>query len=65
MKEVKIEKCPFCGGRNFGNGYQMSQASIMTGNSGLKGSKVKHLICKDCGSIINSKVENPEIFKLE
>ena len=65
MKEVKIEKCPFCGGTNFGIGYQMAQGSILTEKSGIKGSKVKHLICKECGIIVQSKVENPEIFTLD
>jgi hypothetical protein len=65
MKEVKIEKCQFCGGTIFGNGFQISQGCIMTGHTGLKGSKVTHLICKTCGSIIHSKVEKPEMFELK
>ena len=49
--------------RNVGIGYQQSQASIMNNHSGLSGSLVEHLICKECGSIVHSKVNKPEIFK--
>lgn len=63
MKEIIIQKCPFCNGIDLGIGYQQSHASIMNSHSGLSGSKVEYLICKECGSIVHSRVNNPEIFK--
>ncbi|WP_291652759.1 transcription initiation factor TFIIIB [Clostridium sp.] len=61
--KVKIEKCPFCKGEKLVIGYQVSQGSVMSGKSGLVGSRVIHTICKTCGSIVNSRVEDTKIFK--
>jgi len=63
MSKVVIEKCPYCNGTDFGVGYQQGQASIMRNSLGFSGSKVEYLICKECGSVVHSKVLNPKIFK--
>ncbi len=62
MVEIKIDKCPYCGAREFAEGYHYDEASIMTSNSGIIGSKVIYVICKNCGSIVHSRVANPEVF---
>lgn len=63
MVEIRIENCPFCGSNEMGWGYQSAQGAVMTGKSGYAGSKVEHLICTECGSIVHSRVAKPELFK--
>ena len=62
MVEIKIKKCQYCGATEFAEGYHYDEASIMTSNSGIVGSKAIYTICKNCGSILHSRVENPEVF---
>lgn len=63
MFDIEIESCPYCGSKNLARGYQSAQGAMLTGRSGFAGSKVEHLICTDCGSIVHSRVAKPEIFK--
>lgn len=64
MKGIKIEKCPYCESTNFTKGYQLAQGSVYPQKFGFKmGSSIEHIICKDCGSIIHSRVINIERFK--
>lgn len=63
MVEIKIDNCPYCGSEDMGWGYQSAQGAVMTGRSGYAGSKVEHLICTECGSIVHSRVAKPELFK--
>lgn len=63
MVEIKIENCPYCGSGELGWGYQSAQGAMITGKSGFAGSKVEHLICTECGSIVHSRVAKPELFK--
>ncbi len=63
MVEIKIEKCPYCGGKEFAEGYQYDECAMMNNNSGIVGSRVVHSICKNCGSIVHSRVTNPDIFQ--
>ncbi len=63
MVEIRIDKCPYCGSEDMGWGYQSAQGAVMTGKSGYAGSKVEHMICTECGSIIHSRVAKPELFK--
>ena len=65
MFEVEIEICPYCSGKNLAKGYQSAQGAMLTGQSVFAGSKIEHLICTDCGSIVHSRVSKPEIFKGE
>lgn len=62
MVEIKIDKCPYCGAHEFAEGYHYDEASIMNNNTGIVGSKVIYVICKNCGSIVHSRVANPEVF---
>ncbi|MDD5934894.1 MAG: hypothetical protein PUC65_04895 [Clostridiales bacterium] len=63
MIEINIENCPYCGSKELGWGYQSAQGAVMPKKSGFAGSKVEHLICTECGSIVHSRVAKPEIFK--
>lgn len=63
MIEINIENCPYCGSKELGWGYQSAQGAVMPKKSGFAGTKVEHLICTDCGSIVHSRVAKPEIFK--
>ena len=62
MKEVKIEKCPFCGGTKFVKGWQNGYGML---HSGIwSGQPLYHIICADCGSVVRSYVENTDGMKL-
>lgn len=64
MKEIKIDKCPYCESTDFAKGYQLAQESVYPQSFGFKmGSSIEHIICKECGSIIHSKVKNIKRFK--
>lgn len=63
MTEIKVIKCQFCGSTEFGVGYHYDEASILSSKTGIVGSKVIYTICKECGSIVHSRVENAEVFK--
>lgn len=65
MSEWHIKTCPSCGQGNFGIGYQIGQASMSTSKMGLSGSRIEHQICRNCGLIVASRVEKPNIFKVE
>ena len=61
--KLPIEKCPWCGGTEFVVGYQHQEARIMTSPNGLfSGFRVRHLICKSCGTVLLSKIAQPEKF---
>ncbi|AEB74979.1 hypothetical protein IRP63_12090 [Clostridium botulinum] len=63
MKSVNISKCPYCGGTEFGEGYQSYQANLLCKNRIFKNTPIHHVICINCGSIVRSYVNNPENFK--
>ena len=63
MQEILIKECPYCGGNDFGEGYQLAQGSIVKNLWAFKASKVTHIICKACGSIVHSRIEDPERFE--
>lgn len=59
MKEVKIEQCPFCGGKEFIDGRMSSYGGVSI-EKGLRASAVHAVVCRDCGSIVRSYVSNAE-----
>jgi hypothetical protein len=66
MKDVSIEKCIFCNSTNIGVGYQLGKgqlfADLYAYQSGGECSNVEHLLCKDCGSILHSRVIQTNMF---
>ncbi len=53
--EVKIEKYQYCGGTEF------IDAEINLYIS-LCGQPLHHIVCRKCGSVVRSYVENPEML---
>ncbi len=59
MREVKIEKCPFCGGEelfecvigSYGGVYLMRKMHDIA---------LFATVCRDCGSVVRSYCKNPE-----
>lgn len=66
MNNISIQKCPFCNSSNIGVGYQLGNgqifADIYAYHSTRDCAVVEHLICKECGSIIHSRVTNTDMF---
>lgn len=58
---IQINNCPFCGGTEFIQGYQAGYGAIF-GESSVTGSVLKHIICRNCGSVVHSYVDNPEML---
>jgi hypothetical protein len=67
MQAINITQCPYCQSTNIGTGYQLGGGSIFADefayHSSYACSTVVYLICKDCGSILYSKVTKPEVFR--
>ena len=57
---VQIKQCPFCGGTEFVEGYQSGYGAITGAESVWAGAVLHHVICRQCGSVVHSYVENPE-----
>ena len=57
--KVHIERCPFCGYAEFIEARQVRAEAYVSGES-LMGQELKHLICRQCGSVVRSFVEDPE-----
>lgn len=63
---MQIERCVHCNSTNLGIGYQMGNGQVFPDiyayHSTASGSMVEHIICKDCGAIVYSRVSRPDIF---
>lgn len=59
MKEIKIEKCPYCGGSEFIEGRAGSYGGVQI-EKGIHCSAVHALVCRDCGSIVRMFCKTPE-----
>lgn len=59
MKEIKIGKCPFCGGTEFINGNVCSYGGVYI-RKGMRGSAAHAVVCRDCGSIVREYVSDVE-----
>lgn len=63
MKEVKIEKCPFCGGEeliecridSYGGVYAAHKANKFYHSVALYST-----LCRDCGSVVRTYCKEPE-----
>ncbi|MDF2905931.1 MAG: hypothetical protein K0R34_1252 [Herbinix sp.] len=66
MKIKPIEKCTYCDSTNIGVGYQLGQGQLFADpyayQSGRECSNIEHLLCKDCGSILHSRVVQTNMF---
>ena len=57
---IQIKQCPFCGGTEFVYGYQGGYGAVTGDQSMLTGQWLRHIICRNCGSVVHSYVDNPE-----
>lgn len=64
MKKIVITECPYCKSNNLALGFQTEKGSVYADiRGGVFGSQIEHIICKECGSIIYSRVVKPDMFK--
>ncbi len=59
--KVNIDRCPFCGYSEFIETRQWNTDAYVTGEA-LFGQELHHLICRHCGSVVRSYVEDPELL---
>ena len=59
---TKLTECPKCGGKELGKGKHSGSGSMFPYNKAF-GVDVEHIICTECGFIIESYVKNPKKFK--
>ena len=60
--EQMQQPCPYCGGREFVKGKQAGHGSVIPyrGVLMLGSQKLVHLICRGCGTVARSYIENPQ-----
>lgn len=59
MKEVKIEKCPFCGGEELVECHIYAHGEAYL-ERGIHSVALFALVCRDCGSVVRNYCKNPE-----
>lgn len=63
MKEVKLEKCPFCGGEELIETRAISYGGVSLSplsKSGFHGVVLFATVCRDCGSVVRAYCKEPE-----
>lgn len=57
-------RCPCCGGTELLEGYQHTDGKMMPGKVtlGIAGSRIRHVFCKQCGTIVYSQVTDTRGF---
>ncbi len=61
MKEVKIEKCPFCGGEELIESTVSSMVSgVCVANGETRRAILFATVCRDCGSVVRTYCKDPE-----
>ncbi len=62
MKEVNIEKCPYCGGEEWIEGNVSSMMSGVCVSKGIanRNANLFATVCRDCGSVIRLFCKTPE-----
>lgn len=62
--EFKPDVCPQCGGTDLIKGKQTAHGSVVPYNSitFLKSRSLIHLICRRCGTVVRSYIEDPRDF---
>ena len=64
MNEQKQYVCPWCGGKDVVEGIQSTYAKVQPNKAlTLKGENLIHVICKNCGTVVRSYVENPQVLR--
>ena len=60
MKDVKIEKCQYCGGEEFIDGQMASYGGAYVTTGGFKNAALFATVCRSCGSVVRTYCKNPE-----
>lgn len=62
--EEKQEICPRCGGTDFVTGKQNGYGGVLPKKriSALRAQPLMHLICRNCGTVVRSYIEDPQDF---
>lgn len=57
-----IEKCPFCGNKEFVEGIQSGYATVGPADKILtfKSQALFHVFCLNCGAVVKSYVKEPK-----
>lgn len=67
MNRIEIEKCKYCGSTNIGIGYMLGNGQLYADryayHSKSSSSEIETYLCKDCGSILYSKVLRTDLFE--
>lgn len=64
MKRIVYKECPYCKSQNIAYGYQVGEADVFADiRGGVFGTHIEHTICRDCGSIIYSRVLKTDFLK--
>ncbi len=62
-RKINVKECPKCGSKEIGLGRHTGPAIIYPVKRFGIGSDVEHVLCTDCGFIIESYVRKPDKFK--
>lgn len=63
MKEIKIDKCPYCGGEEFIETRVCSYGGAYLApahKGGLRSVALYATVCRDCGSVARTYCNEPE-----
>jgi len=59
MKEIKIEKCPYCGGEELIECVGDSYGGVYVSRK-WRSARLYVTVCRDCGSVVRSYCKDPE-----
>lgn len=59
MKEIKIEKCPYCDGKEFIECTVNSYGGVYVERK-IHSAWLYATVCRDCGSVVRTYVKYPE-----
>ena len=60
MKDVKIEKCQYCGGEEFIESTVLSYTHAALSTSATHNATLFATVCRDCGSVVRMFCKTPE-----
>ncbi len=60
MKEVVIDKCPYCGGSELKEFPVMSYGGAYLSGGAMRSSGLYALTCRDCGSVVRLYCKDTE-----
>lgn len=55
-----VSRCPYCGGMEMILTYQTAYGAVSAVNNSWGGAPLYHCVCRNCGSVVRSFVEDPE-----